>query len=227
MNLLDLLFPPRCVLCRRVLEKRNDLGLCRWCTAKEYAHPEPVQPEGRCSFLYEERMQDALRRLKYEGRKEYGVYFARWMYQEGQRWAETQGFDRMTAVPLAAVRLQSRGYNQAELIARELSGYAGHPMKPCWNVPAKRRLRADWALRCAAAICKKRFERCQRRRLPISVLWTISIPQGARWRLAERHFGKMAGGQNNLLGVGGTDFVKIFKEGLTSRGRVCYIHEAN
>lgn len=123
--MLDLLFPPRCVLCGRLLNRnvkeQLENGLCELCDWQDYQNHQITAQDMHCSLIYEEHLQRAIQRLKYEGKKQYGIYFARWMMAEGRDWAATQNFDRMTAVPLARKRMKSRGYNQAEVIARELS----------------------------------------------------------------------------------------------------------
>lgn len=119
---LNLLFPPRCVLCRRLLNREQTwLGLCSLCRWEDYRNLQPLTAEGRCSLVYEDRLQQAIYRLKYAGLSSYGAYMARWMMEEGGAWAKKQNFDLMTAVPLSDSRMRRRGYNQAERIARELS----------------------------------------------------------------------------------------------------------
>ncbi len=120
---LDLIFPRRCVLCHRVIGAEDVLGLCDLCRWQDYQNETPLDEEGRgrCSLAYEDRLQQAIYRMKYNGCRFYGIYFACWMAQEGADWAAKVGFDRMTAVPLAKKRMKSRGFNQAEVIARELS----------------------------------------------------------------------------------------------------------
>ena len=111
------------MLCGRLIDVPNPLGLCDLCRWQDYQNDQPLDTEekGRCSLIYEERLQQSLHRMKYNGRKAYGLFFAAWMAEEGKEWAEQMNFDRMTAVPLAKKRMKSRGYNQAEVIARELS----------------------------------------------------------------------------------------------------------
>jgi ComF family protein len=121
--LLEIVFPRRCVLCGRVIEVPGALGLCDQCLWQDYQNNQPLDEEGsgRCSLIYEDRLQQALYKMKYSGRRAYGIFFAAWMAEEGKEWAKQLNFDRMTAVPLAKKRMKSRGYNQAEVIARELS----------------------------------------------------------------------------------------------------------
>lgn len=124
-RMADWIFPPRCILCGQLLERKDEKqrqgALCSLCRWQDYQNQKARREEGRCALLYDDRLREAIRRLKYEGKKTYAIYFARWMMEEGRSWAEQQGFDRMTAVPLAKKRMQSRGYNQAEVMARELS----------------------------------------------------------------------------------------------------------
>lgn len=120
---LDAVFPKRCVLCRRVINGKSKSGLCELCRWQDFRCESPVDDgeNVRCSFLYEDQLQQAIYRMKYEGLRSYGRFFARWMYEEGGEWAAQMDFDWVVAVPLAKARLKSRGYNQAEEIARELS----------------------------------------------------------------------------------------------------------
>lgn len=122
-SVLDAVFPKRCVLCRSVIDGRSESGLCELCRWQDFRCDSPMDGGGnvRCSLVYEDQLQQAIYRMKYEGRRGYGRFFARWMYEEGGQWAAQMDFDRMVAVPLAKARLKSRGYNQAEEIAAELS----------------------------------------------------------------------------------------------------------
>lgn len=131
-QMLSWFFPRRCVLCGRILEgnRETEIGLCSLCRWQDYRHPEPVGEWGRCSLLYEDRLQQAIQRMKYKGRRCYGTYFARWMMEEGGKWALSQGFDRVSAVPLSQRRMKSRGYNQAEEIAREVGRLCRLPYEP-------------------------------------------------------------------------------------------------
>ena len=119
-TLVDYLFPPRCVLCHQIMENQTELGICPNCSYEDYLNEEFQMPDGRISFLYEDRLQRAIYRMKYGGQKQYGRFFARWMAAEGGDWTAQQGFTCVSSVPLANSRRKSRGYNQAEIIAKEL-----------------------------------------------------------------------------------------------------------
>lgn len=119
-TLLDYLFPPRCMLCHSVMENQTELGLCPDCHFEDYINQAFQTAEGHVSFLYEDRLQQAIYRMKYSGQKQYGRFFAHWMAAEGKDWAAEKDFACVTSVPLAKSRRKNRGYNQAEEIAREL-----------------------------------------------------------------------------------------------------------
>lgn len=125
--LLDLLFPPKCPFCHRLLEKDEKAdGLCTLC--------RKVLPRthemGKQSFdgveecvsplWYREEVRESIHRYKFSGRAVYAKVYARLMadcvseYMEG-------GWDVVTWVPLSKKRLRERGYDQAKLLAEELA----------------------------------------------------------------------------------------------------------
>jgi ComF family protein len=69
-------------------------------------------------------------RFKYKGRQEYGAYYGRCMAQKlfGNGSAAPWKPDLLVPVPVSAQRLRKRGYNQALILAREISRLTGIPM---------------------------------------------------------------------------------------------------
>lgn len=65
-------------------------------------------------------MKHSIYRFKDGGRKEYGIFYGR----EGARlygeWIRSHGVEAVIPVPIHKNRRKKRGYNQAELFAREL-----------------------------------------------------------------------------------------------------------
>ncbi len=120
-RILDLLFPPKCVFCGCLAES----GVCAAC-----ARELPETGDGICReaesgltaaapLYYEGCVRSSLLRFKFEGcshyAKGYAPYLARTAALElGDR------FDAVTWVPVSAKRRRERGYDQAELLAREL-----------------------------------------------------------------------------------------------------------
>lgn len=136
MHLLDLVLPSRCGGCRQV-----GAWLCEACRAKIRHLEEPLC--GLCGIEVESARREcgcrarlkSLTRLRsavaYEGPVEYAVH--RFKYEGWRRLAaplaeliaqrlavEGLAAHRVIPVPLHPARLRQRGYNQAELLAREL-----------------------------------------------------------------------------------------------------------
>ncbi|HEV2413840.1 MAG TPA: ComF family protein [Candidatus Dormibacteraeota bacterium] len=136
MHVLDLLLPPRCGGCRRIGAwlcdacrskiRRLEEPLCRRCGA------EVASARGECScrtrlksltrvrsaVAYEGPIEHAVHRFKYEGWRRLALPLAQLVAErlavEGiaARW--------VVAVPLHRSRQSTRGFNQSELLGREL-----------------------------------------------------------------------------------------------------------
>ncbi len=149
----DLLFPRRCPICDRPVRPYGAL-ICRDC--EDVPVPvgdytcckcgKPVEPEeeycsdckekhhvfyrGAAAYTYRS-VSGALYRFKYEGRREYAQYFGTAMAEALERFIREAGPghtpDLLVPVPCPAKRLRERGYNQAALLARELSEKTGIP----------------------------------------------------------------------------------------------------
>jgi ComF family protein len=136
-QLLDLLFPPRCVDCRRIgawfcaecMDRipRVEPPSCTRCGNRITApglcarcRTSPLQIECiRSAVYFEGALQEAIHQLKYKGRtalaKPLGTLMAAYWRQH------PMPADVVVPVPLHAARLRERGYNQAALLARELA----------------------------------------------------------------------------------------------------------
>ncbi len=138
---LDLLFPPRCVNCKRV-----GALLCGTCLAA-IDSPAPPRcrrcgqslstPSGICATCrvhpptttrilfaawHEGPAREAIHALKYKGQRHIAPVLAHLLAEQLQRDADAAhagAFDLITCVPLHPARKAERGYNQAELLARE------------------------------------------------------------------------------------------------------------
>lgn len=118
---LDLLFPPKCPFCGRVLEKP---GICPTCEKNlPWIEGREGLREGagglRCAgaVWYEGLAREGLLRLKFQGAsaaaEPMGDLVARCAAEHF-----SGEFDTVTWVPVSKKRLRKRGYDQAELLAR-------------------------------------------------------------------------------------------------------------
>ena len=124
-GLLDLLFVPACAVCDAVLGE--SLFFCAACAVS--VDPAPATAgEVTAPYLFGGELATALRRLKFEGRREVARSIAPLL---GPALAEAAaGSDLLVPVPLHRKRLRQRGYNQAALLLRHARRYAGLPVDP-------------------------------------------------------------------------------------------------
>jgi len=118
-GLLDLLFPPKCPFCQKILDHP---GICRDCQSSLPWNRDLVRelPGGvRCAapLRYESQVREALLRLKFHGRSAAAEPIGALMAQCAADCFADE-FDTVTWVPVSARRLRQRGYDQAELLAR-------------------------------------------------------------------------------------------------------------
>ena len=119
-RILDLLFPPKCPFCGRVMETA---GICPDCEKKlpwtDEAQGIREGPGGlRCAapLWYEDLAREGLLRFKFQGAsgaaEPLGTLIARCA---AERFSGE--FDTVTWVPVSRKRLRKRGYDQARLLA--------------------------------------------------------------------------------------------------------------
>ena len=147
---LDLLFPRKCAFCHRLLE-RDERGTCNAC-AKLLLHMDAQEKSGEffsacaAALPYEEPVRGSIRRYKFSGRREYAAVYAPILAACIRERLDGK-FDAVTWVPVSAKRLRRRGYDQAELLARQTAALLGAPvfrmLKKRRNNPAQSTLPAD------------------------------------------------------------------------------------
>lgn len=141
MIFLDLLFPPKtnCILCGKVIREGKicldcesnlpfivgnkcvicgkpiiDGDKCPDCMETNHVFTRSISP-----FEYDDTIKSLIARFKYYKERSLSEFFAEYMY----KYIKEDGveFDTIVPVPLHRTKLDERGYNQSELLARELS----------------------------------------------------------------------------------------------------------
>lgn len=132
-SVLELLFPPKCVFCRSLMENGNG-RICPRCRRElpltcspapgRYPHLAAVASP----LFYEGNVRQSLLRYKFGGLTAYAPVYAELM-AESVRW-ECPGCEVITWAPLSRRRRFRRGYDQAQLLAEELGRRLNLPVEP-------------------------------------------------------------------------------------------------
>ena len=152
---VDLLYPPICPFCGGILagEEARAAGTHRACFARARRAREPLckkcgkpvllYEQEYCSdcarhtrsfesghglWLYEPVTAGAIFLYKYKGRQELAPFFGRALLHYYGDWMAGLDADALIPVPISRARYGHRGFNQAALLAGQLSGPLGLPV---------------------------------------------------------------------------------------------------
>ena len=118
---LDLLFPPKCVFCARVLDKTDD-GWCDKCTESlPFADNQGKQNGEVFDFCvsplyYTGVVRRSILRYKFKGASHYADVYGKFLAECIRENPELE-YDIISWVPLSGKRERKRGYDQAMLLA--------------------------------------------------------------------------------------------------------------
>ena len=120
-HISETLFPPKCVLCGRVLEKK-ETDLCTDCRVHGPECPVkrrslPFLDSWLAVWYYEDHVRRSLLRYKFRNKRHYAHGYGRILAMKLLREREGE-FDLITWVPISRWRKLRRGYDQVELLAR-------------------------------------------------------------------------------------------------------------
>lgn len=129
----DLLFPKKCLFCRRLLSK-TEQELCTRCAHRQpvitrYGSKIPFVGRWIAVWYYEDGPRDSLLRYKFGKRRSYcqgyGRILARLISEKQLQ------YDLITWVPVSRRRKLERGFDQVELVAYVLGRELGQAPVPC------------------------------------------------------------------------------------------------
>ena len=115
-KLLDVLFPPKCAFCGKVIEP-EERGVCPACRGTlPWNDLAPRKPDfitaATAPLFYEGQVRQAMLRYKFNGVSARGRVFGRLIAEDLLK-RDAVDFDLITWVPLSRKRLRRRGYDQA------------------------------------------------------------------------------------------------------------------
>ncbi len=112
---------PICLKCGKDIEE-EELEFCRDCQENTRTFIK-----GFPAMRYKEPVTRAVAAFKYSNKKAYGKYFAKEIIKRHGKAISDIGADVIVPVPIHKAKLRKRGYNQAEVLARELGKLIGIP----------------------------------------------------------------------------------------------------
>nr|MDK2850391.1 hypothetical protein [Candidatus Cloacimonadota bacterium] len=143
---LDLLIPPACLSCNAKL-KAPVRFLCEDCAQSITLVREPFCPKcgsdisigfcqnclqtdfvfelSRSAVIYEGCITQVIHKFKYNGYSSLGVFLAQFLFEAVQLYPEFEDYPLVMAVPLHRVRKRERGFNQSEILAKNLAKLSG------------------------------------------------------------------------------------------------------
>ncbi len=129
--MMGLLFPRKCILCRRLLETR-ETWLCTACRGDAPVCPlsrqkQPYLDSWVAVWYYEEKVRASLRRYKFLGTRAYAPGYGHLLAQRLTQ-EYPAGFDVLTWIPVSPRRKWKRGFDQVQLLAKYVGRELG--MKP-------------------------------------------------------------------------------------------------
>ena len=131
--LSHLLFPPKCILCRKVLES-GELDLCSTCRATAPDHPQgklklPFIDSVAAVWYYRGNVRESLLRYKFRRARFLAEPFGRMLAMKVLS-SGVEELDLVTWVPISPMRKLRRGYDQDELLAKVVARELNLPCMP-------------------------------------------------------------------------------------------------
>jgi len=121
--ILDLLFPKKCILCRKIL-RQNETDLCHNCRkeAPEFSPGKnniPFVAGWTAVWYYRDNVKHSISRYKFRNARSYAEAYGRFVALRIQQMQVE--FDCITWVPVSFRRRLQRGYDQVALLAKAVS----------------------------------------------------------------------------------------------------------
>ncbi len=123
-----LLFPPKCVLCGKLL-KKQETDICLSCRIDspeclDYRRKYPFLDGWASVWYYEGLARQSILRYKFRGTRAYAQCYGRLLAMKlAQEFPD--GFDVLTWIPISPKRLKKRGFDQVELLAQAVGRELG------------------------------------------------------------------------------------------------------
>ncbi len=122
-NIIAAFLPNRCPFCNKVLEP--ELNYCKKCEKEfpQFAIKSFAKGGVACisPFFYQGKFKDSVKLLKFKDYTQFAKPLAIPLANSITKYADKVNYDYITYVPMHKKGLNERGYNQAQLLANEVS----------------------------------------------------------------------------------------------------------
>jgi competence protein ComFC len=138
-SLINMIYPPKCIFCRKLLSHDVVLHICDACNKKLPYLENPIirtwqEEDHYCAgalsvFEYSGMVKESLIRFKFYSKPAYYRTYARLIAYRLGKIVDISSFDMVMSVPLHKHKEFTRGYNQAYLISKAIGSITG--LKEC------------------------------------------------------------------------------------------------
>jgi ComF family protein len=152
---MEIIYPSTCPVCMEVLDKRMDheCYICERCKKKlsyiqsprclkcgkpvdhdetefcyDCSRVEHIYTQGVGVWAYTNEIKNSIYQFKYHNKREYGTFYGLEIKNRYEAVINNWHADVLIPVPLHKSKLRKRGYNQAEIIAKEVGSLLGMPV---------------------------------------------------------------------------------------------------
>ena len=127
--ILSLIYPPKCVFCGTVIDKSDICEECKktlpFTKGDSIYQKFPFVDKCISPLYYKDSVRRAVLRFKFAGCSCYSRRLGGIMSECAENNLDCGSIDMISCIPLSRKRMHDRGYNQAELLAKEISKKVG------------------------------------------------------------------------------------------------------
>lgn len=120
---VELVTDPRCMKCGKPVEK-EETEYCFDCQKRTFHYEY-----GFGMWVYTKKMEHSISAFKYKNKKEYGEFYVSELVKHYERQIQRMEVAVIVPIPVHPKKRRSRGYNQAELLAKGLGEQLGIPVE--------------------------------------------------------------------------------------------------
>ena len=133
-KIINIVYPKRCPFCDKII--KEPFEICEEC--KKIINLKFIKRkiflDGNVivcvsPFKYTGNIAESIKRFKFRNRKDYAKTLSKFMVTTFNEFFLNENIDIITAVPLHPRKKSQRGYNQAELLAKNISNNVNIPYK--------------------------------------------------------------------------------------------------